>query len=113
MFRPVYKVKNLKSLNGKINSLFGNFLIGLEYVLKQSGPMTMGASQVCGFVKSDPSRATPNLQFHVQPISTDILGATKMHDFDGITPTIANVRPTSRGEINIASKDTEIIQKLK
>ena len=108
MFRPVYKVKNLKSLNGKINSLFGNFLIGLEYVLKQSGPMTMGASQVCGFVKSDPSRATPNLQFHVQPISTDILGATKMHDFDGITPTIANIRPTSRGEINIASKDTSL-----
>ena len=83
MFRPVYKVKNLKSLNGKINSLFGNFLIGLEYVFKQSGPMTMGASQVCGFAKSDPSKETPNLQFHVQPISTDILGASKLHDFDG------------------------------
>ena len=113
MFRPVYKVKNLKSLNSKINSLFGNFLIGLEYVFKQSGPMTMGASQVCGFVKSDPSRATPNLQFHVQPISTDILGAAKMHDFDGITPTIANVRPTSRGEINIASNDTRDNPKIK
>ncbi len=113
MFRPVYKVKNLKSLNGKINSLFGNFLIGLEYLLKQSGPMTMGASQVCGFLKSDSSRATPNLQFHVQPISTDILGATKMHDFDGITPTVANIRPTSRGEINIISKDTRDNPKIK
>jgi len=75
--------------------------------------MTMGASQVCGFVKSDPSRATPNLQFHVQPISTDILGATKMHDFDGITPTIANVRPTSRGEINITSNDSRDNPKIK
>ena len=113
MFRPVYKVKNLKSLNSKINSLFGNFLIGLEYIFNQSGPMTMGASQVCGFIKSDPSRATPNLQFHVQPISTDILGATKMHDFDGITPTIANVRPTSRGEINIISNDSRDNPKIK
>ena len=113
MFRPVYKVKNLKSLNSKINSLFGNFLIGLEYIFKQSGPMTMGASQVCGFVKSDPSRATPNLQFHVQPISTDILGASKMHDFDGITPTVANIRPTSRGEINITSADTRDNPKIK
>jgi choline dehydrogenase len=113
MFRPVYKVKNLKSLNSKINSLFGNFLIGLEYIFKQSGPMTMGASQVCAFVKSDSSRATPNLQFHVQPISTDILGATKMHDFDGITPTIANVRPTSRGEININSNDSRDNPKIK
>ena len=113
MFRPVYKVKNLKSLNGKINSLIGNLLIGLEYVFNQSGPMTMGASQVCGFLKSDPSRATPNLQFHVQPISTDILGATKMHDFDGITPTIANIRPTSRGEISIISGDSRDNPKIK
>jgi choline dehydrogenase len=113
MFRPVYKVKNLKSLNRKINSLFGNLLIGLEYVFKQSGPMTMGASQVCGFTKSDPSRTTPNLQFHVQPISTDILGATKMHEFDGITPTVANVRPTSRGEINIISSDSRVSPKIK
>ena len=113
MFRPVYKVKNLKSLNRKINSLFGNFLIGLEYIFNQSGPMTMGASQVCGFAKSDSSRATPNLQFHVQPISTDILGATKLHDFEGITPTVANVRPTSRGEINIVSKNIKDNPKIK
>ena len=113
MFRPVYKVKNLKSLNRKINSLFGNFLIGLEYIFNQSGPMTMGASQVCGFAKSDSSRATPNLQFHVQPISTDILGATKLHDFEGITPTVANVRPTSRGEINIVSKNINDNPKIK
>ena len=113
MFRPVYKVKNLKSLNKKINSLFGNFLIGLEYIFNQSGPMTMGASQVCGFAKSDSSRATPNLQFHVQPISTDILGATKLHDFEGITPTVANVRPTSRGEINIVSKNIKDNPKIK
>ena len=113
MFRPVYKVKNLKSLNRKINSLFGNFLIGLEYIFNQSGPMTMGASQVCGFAKSDSSRETPNLQFHVQPISTDILGATKLHDFDGITPTVANIRPTSRGEINIVSNNMKDYPKIK
>ena len=113
MFRPVYKVKNLKSLNKKINSLFGKFLIGLEYIFNQSGPMTMGASQVCGFAKSDRSRETPNLQFHVQPISTDILGATKLHDFDGITPTVANIRPTSRGEINIVSKNIKDNPKIK
>ncbi len=113
MFRPVYKVKNLKSLNRKINSLIGNFFIGLEYLFKQSGPMTMGASQVCGFAKSDPSKETPNLQFHVQPISTDILGASKLHDFDGITPTVANIRPSSRGEISVVSNDSRDKPKIK
>ena len=88
-------------------------MIGMEYVFLRKGPMTMGASQLCGFAKSDSSRSTPNLQFHVQPISTDILGAAKMHDFDGITPTIANVRPTSRGEINIASNDSRDNPKIK
>ena len=87
--------------------------MGLEYIFNQSGPVTMGASQVCGFVKSDPSRATPNLQFHVSPVSTDILGVTPMHDFEGITPTVANIRPTSRGEINIVSKDSRVYPKIK
>ena len=113
MFRPVYKVKNLKSLNRKVESLFGRFLMGLEYIVNQSGPVTMGASQVCGFVKSDSSRATPNLQFHVSPVSTDILGVTPMHNFEGITPTVANIRPTSRGEINIISNDTRDNPKIK
>ncbi len=49
MFRPIYKIQNLKSLNKKINSLFGNLLIGLEYVFNRSGPMTIGASQL-GYV---------------------------------------------------------------
>ena len=113
MFRPVYKVKNLKSLNRKVESLFGKFMMGMEYIFNQSGPVTMGASQVCGFVKSDPSRATPNLQFHVSPVSTDILGVTPMHDFEGITPTVANVRPTSRGEITIVSNDSRVYPKIK
>ena len=106
MFRPVYKVKNIKTLNKKINSLTGKLLIGLEYILFRKGPMTMGASQLCGFAKSDLSRETPNLQFHIQPISTDKLGGSALHDFDGFTPTVANIRPTSRGEVNISSADT-------
>ena len=113
MFRPVYKLKNIKSLNRDVESLYSKFFMGLQYILKQSGPITMGASQVCAFTKSDPSRATPNLQFHVQPLSTDILGVTPMHDFEGITPTVANIRPTSRGEINITSNDSRDNPKIK
>ena len=113
MFRPVYKVKNIKTLNKKINSMFGKLLIGLEYVFLRKGPMTMGASQLCGFAKSDSTRETPNLQFHIQPISTDKLGGSKLHDFNAFTPTVANVRPTSRGEINIISSDSRDNPKIK
>jgi len=106
MMRPVYKVKNIKTLNKKINSIFGKILIGMEYAFYRKGPMTMGASQLCGFAKSDSSRATPNLQFHIQPISTDKLGGSSLHNFHAFTPTVANIRPTSRGEVNIKSSDT-------
>ena len=113
MMRPVYKVKNIKTLNKKINSLIGKTLIGLEYIFYRRGPMTMGASQLCGFAKSDPSRETPNLQFHIQPISTDKLGGSSLHNFHAFTPTVANVRPTSRGEVNINSADTRDDPKIK
>ena len=73
----------------------------------------MGASQLCGFAKSDESRETPNLQFHVQPISTDRLGGSNLHNFNAFTPTVANIRPTSRGEISITSKDSRIYPKIK
>tara|TARA_Y100000590_G_scaffold39393_1_gene42155 strand:- start:822 stop:2426 length:1605 start_codon:yes stop_codon:yes gene_type:complete len=113
MMRPVYKVKNIKTLNRKINSFFGKLFIGMEYIFFRKGPMTMGASQLCGFAKSDPSRATPNLQFHIQPISTDKLGGSNLHDFDAFTPTVANIRPTSRGEVYINSADTRDEPKIK
>jgi len=73
----------------------------------------MGASQLCGFAKSDSSRETPNLQFHIQPISTDKLGGADLHNFDAFTPTVANIRPTSRGEIYIKSADTRDDPKIK
>ena len=113
MFRPIYKVHGLKSLNKKINSLFGKLMIGLEYVFNRSGPMTMGASQMCMFAKSDPSLELPDLQWHVQPMSMDTLGATKNHDFHAFTPTVSNIRPTSRGHVNVTDKDSRIYAKVK
>ena len=106
MLRPVYKVKDIYTLNQLYHSYYQKFLVGLEYVLFRSGPMTMGASQLCGFTKSDPSLATPNLQFHVAPMSTDKLGGATLHKFPAFTPTVCNLRPTSRGYISIASSDS-------
>jgi len=113
MLRPVYKVKNIKTLNKTINSFFGKMMIGMEFIFLRKGVMTMGASQLCAFAKSDESRETPNLQFHVQPISTDKLGGSNLHNFNAFTPTVANIRPTSRGEIYITSKDSREYPKIK
>ncbi len=113
MLRPVYKIKNLETLNDIYYSLSKKILTGLKFFFLRSGPLTVGASYVCGFIKSDPHLETPNLQFHVSPASTDLLGKSSLHRFPAFTPTITNVRPTSRGSIEIKSADTRISPKIK
>ncbi len=112
MLRPVYKVENIYTLNQLYHSYYRKLLVGLEYLFFRSGPMTMGASQLCGFTKSDHFLSTPNLQFHVAPMSADKLGGTELHKFPAFTPTVCNLRPTSRGKISIASFDTRIDPKI-
>ena len=91
-------------MNQKANSMLGKIAMGLEYALFRSGPLSMSPSQLGLFAKSDPSKATPDLQYHIQPLSTDKLGEP-LHDFPAITMSVCNLRPESRGTIHIKSAD--------
>jgi choline dehydrogenase len=113
MLRPVYKIKNLETLNDIYYSISKKILTGLQFFLFRKGPLSVGASYVCGFIKSDLHLETPNLQFHVSPASTDLLGKSSLHKFPAFTPTITNVRPTSRGSIELKSPDTRVSPKIK
>jgi choline dehydrogenase len=100
--RSVYKVQNVKTLNTMANSLWGKAMIGLEYALKRSGPMSMAPSQLGAFTKSDPALAWPNIEYHVQPLSLDAFGEP-LHGFNAFTASVCNLNPTSRGTIHIRS----------
>jgi choline dehydrogenase len=102
--RMAFKVKNVLTLNTMLHSWWHKAKIGLEYALFRTGPMTMPPSQLGAFVKSDPSQATPNLEYHVQPISLDRFGEPP-HKFPAFTASACNLRPTSRGHVRIASPD--------
>ncbi len=103
--RLQYKVKNVKTLNGIANSAFGKALMALEYFAFRTGPLTMPPSQAGAFAKSDPSQPTPNIEWHVQPLSLDKFG-DPLHSFPAITPSVCNLRPTSRGWVRIKSPDS-------
>lgn len=109
--RMVFKVINTKTLNTMANSWFGKMKIGLEYVLTQRGPMSMAPSQLGAFARSDPSQSTPNLQYHVQPLSLEKFGEP-LHAFPAITASVCNLRPTSRGHVRIASGDAAHAPKI-
>ncbi|WP_114008589.1 GMC family oxidoreductase [Cohaesibacter intestini] len=105
--RTVFKVQNTKTLNKKANSLIGKAQIALQYALTRSGPMSMAPSQFGIFTKSDPSMATPDLEYHVQPLSTDKLG-DPLHPFEAITVSVCNLRPESKGTCHIATRDLSV-----
>ena len=105
--RVIYQLENAETLNQKANSLLGKIAIGLEYALKRTGPMSMAPSQLGIFAMSDKSYETPNLQFHVQPLSLDKFG-DPLHDFPGLTASVCNLNPQSRGSVHITSKDPKI-----
>ena len=104
--RTVFKIKNAVTLNQKVNSLFGKMAMGIEYALFRSGPLSMAPSQMGLFAKSDPRIKTPDLEFHIQPLSTDKLG-DPLHSFPAITASVCNLRPDSRGSIHIKTPDAK------
>ncbi len=104
--RMVYEV-NVPTLNDEINNFLRRMLIGIQYVLLRRGAMSMGASQVCIFAKTRPELATPDIQFHFQPLSADKPGI-EMHPFSGITASVCQLRPESRGTIMIKSSDPHV-----
>ena len=110
--RTVFKVAGALTLNTIFNSAFGKTRIALQYALMQSGPMSMAPSQFGMFTKSDPSLETPDLEYHVQPLSTDRLG-DPLHPFPAITVSVCNLRPESKGSVHAKSRSLEAQPEIK
>ena len=102
--RTIYKVSGVKTLNAINATLVGRAGMGLDYLLRRRGPMTMSPSQLGAFTKSDKTQDRANIQYHVQPLSLDKFGEP-LHPFPAFTASVANLRPTSRGALTLKSAD--------
>jgi choline dehydrogenase-like flavoprotein len=102
--RMIYKIDGVKTLNAIYASLAGRALMGLDYVFRRRGPLTMAPSQLGAFTRSDSTQDRANIQYHVQPLSLDKFGEP-LHAFPAFTASVTNLRPTSRGEIKLKSAD--------
>jgi choline dehydrogenase len=107
-----YKVSNVRTMNALANSALSRMMMGAQYFLLRSGPLTMPPSQLGAFAKSDPAQPTANIEWHVQPLSLDKFG-DPLHRFPAITPSVCNLRPTSRGWVRITSPDPEAHPEIK
>jgi choline dehydrogenase len=102
--RTIYKVHGIRTLNPIANSFFGKAAMALEYLFKRSGPLAMAPSQLGIFTRSSPDQATANIEYHVQPLSLEKFG-DPLHAFPAFTASVANLRPTSRGYVQIKNND--------
>jgi choline dehydrogenase len=102
--RTAFKVSNVLTLNQRVHSMFGKMSMGFEYAFFRTGPLTMAPSQLGGFTRSSAEHATPNIEFHVQPLTLDKFG-DPLHKFPAFTASVCNLRPTSRGSVRIKDRD--------
>ena len=103
--RLVYKT-NTRTLNDELNTWWKKALIGMQYILFRTGPLTLSASQVFAFTNTALDGSRPNIQFHMQPLSADKPG-DGVHPFSAFTMSVCNLRPESRGEVSINSSNPE------
>ena len=102
--RSCFKISGAKTLNTMADTWLGKAKIGMEYLWSRSGPMSRAPSQLGAFTRSDATQATPNLEYHVQPLSLDKFG-DPLHAYPAFTASVCNLRPTSRGTVKIATND--------
>jgi choline dehydrogenase len=105
--RTVFKIHGARTLNEWQARWHGKARIALQYALWRTGPMSMAPSQLGIFMRSDPRYETPNVEFHVQPLSLERFGEP-LHEFPAITVSVCNLRPESRGHVRIASANPSV-----
>jgi choline dehydrogenase-like flavoprotein len=110
--RMIYKVSGVKTLNESYASLMNRAGMGLDYLLRRRGPLTMAPSQLGIFTRSDSTQDRANIQYHVQPLSLDKFG-DPLHPFSAFTASVANIRPTSRGALELRSSDPAVPPAIK
>ena len=105
--RMVYEMRGSGSLNEIWHSRWKQMLVGLEYLTKQRGLLTIGAGVVGVFAKSHPDLETPDIQVHFMPLSGEGPGKA-LHKFPGVIVSVCQLRPESRGTLEIVSPDPSL-----
>jgi choline dehydrogenase len=102
--RLIMRCSQRITLNDIVNHPLRRVLAGVRYAAFRKGPLTIAAGTSGAFFKTDPRLASPDIQIHFIPFSTDKMGE-KLHSFSGFTASVCQLRPESRGSLRIRSAD--------
>jgi choline dehydrogenase-like flavoprotein len=102
--RMVMRCAQRVTLNDVVNSPIRQLLAGLQYAALRKGPLTIAAGTAGAFFKTNPRLATPDIQIHFLPFSTDRMGE-RLHPYSAFSASVCQLRPESRGSLRIKSAD--------
>ena len=102
--RFVYETNLQASLNDVWHSRLQQLRTGIEYMTSRQGILTIGAGVAGVFAKSRPDLEAPDMQIHFMPLSS-VGPGQGLHNFSGVTASVCQLRPDSRGHIRIRSAD--------
>jgi choline dehydrogenase len=102
--RIVTRCSQRITLNDIVNHPLRRVAAGARYAAFRKGPLTIAAGTSGAFFKTDPRLATPDIQIHFIPFSTDKMGE-QLHTFSGFSASVCQLRPESRGSLRIRSAD--------
>ena len=102
--RLAYECSRPITTNDELRSLWGRARIGAQWLLRRRGPLAVGINQGGCFMRATPEATTPDIQFHVATLSADMAGG-RPHPWSGFTLSVCQLRPTSRGRVQIRSND--------
>ncbi|CAM5435490.1 Choline dehydrogenase OS=Afipia felis OX=1035 GN=betA PE=3 SV=1 [Afipia felis] len=102
--RLMYKVSKPITTNDDLRTIFSQAKIGLQWLLTRTGPLGIGINQGGLFTKILPGSVSPDIQFHFGTLSADMAGG-KPHPWSGCTFSVCQLRPESRGAVEIKSTD--------
>ena len=104
--RMMYRVQNTVTLNEEANSILSRIGMGLNYVFRRRGALTIPPAPLNAFTKSEPNLNRPDIQFVAYPASFDRVGDPP-HPWPGFTASAVLLHPESRGSIHVASKSPQ------
>tara|TARA_R110002126_G_scaffold291803_1_gene459228 strand:+ start:34098 stop:35726 length:1629 start_codon:yes stop_codon:yes gene_type:complete len=103
--RLLLKLNQKISLNDDVRNPLKLAKMGLDWLAKGTGPLTVGAGQVGGGACTRyATEGRPDIQFNVMPLSVDKPG-TPLHHYSGFTASFWQCHPESRGAVHIQSSD--------
>lgn len=103
-----YKSK-VPTLNNQLYPWWGKLKAGIEYLLLRRGVLSLSVNQAGGFIRSNPKHLSPNLQMYFAAITyttaaPDERPLMQPDSYPGFLNSIGQLRPASRGYLEINSK---------